>query len=248
MAHVVPFSRVSCALLLASSLVACGGGDAEPGGSRAAVGQGGAAGRPAGASGQAGASGSIPGSGAVTASEVVSFDPGDGAGFGAEAMPGVVLGPPHGGGATAGSTDVVSLGAGGEIVLGFGAYDIVDGPGPDFLVFENPFFVGGDPKTVFKELGEVSVSEDGVSWVTFPCDAAAYTTSQCAGWHPVYAETPEIRADDPDEAGGDPFDLAAIGLPRARYVKIRDLSKGGAAPTAGFDLDAVSIVHHEKAR
>jgi len=45
------------------------------------------------------------------ATKVVSFTPGDCAGFGLTAMPGVVLGPPVGGGDSYGSLDVVSLGS-----------------------------------------------------------------------------------------------------------------------------------------
>jgi len=53
--------------------------------------------------------------------KVVSFTPGDCAGFGLPSMPSVVLGPPVGAGSTAGGLDVVSLGYKGEVVLGFAA-------------------------------------------------------------------------------------------------------------------------------
>jgi len=56
-----------------------------------------------------------------------------------------VLGPPRGK-PGAGSLHVLSLGVGGEIVLGFGG-SIVDGDGPDFVVFENAFFIDGDDRT-----------------------------------------------------------------------------------------------------
>jgi hypothetical protein len=158
-------------------------------------------------------------------------------------MPDVVLGPPEGGGDGQGSLDVVSLGVGGEIVLRLGI-DAVDGPGVDLLVFENPFFVGGDPEKVWKEPGEVSVSEDGETWVTFPCDPSLTASSRCAGVHPVLASTASgLSPLDPEVAGGDPFDLAEVGVARARYVKIRDLSKIAAPPTAGFDLDAIAVIH-----
>ncbi|MEO1338440.1 MAG: cell surface protein, partial [Myxococcota bacterium] len=90
------------------------------------------------------------------ATEVVSFEPGPGAGFGQAGLPEVVLGPPMGLGVGAGSIDVLSLGVGGSIVLGFAA-PIIDGPGPDFVVFENPFFIGGASDALFAELGRVSV-------------------------------------------------------------------------------------------
>jgi hypothetical protein len=158
-------------------------------------------------------------------------------------MPGVVLGAPDGAGTSMGSLDVVSLGVGGEIVIELGS-EVVDGDGVDLLVFENAFFAGGDPSAPFFELGEVSLSDDGVSWTSFACDVEAFSTSHCAGWHPVLSSRENgISPLDPAVAGGDPFDLADVGLKRARYVKIRDLSAGGGPPTAGFDLDAIAIVH-----
>jgi hypothetical protein len=179
-----------------------------------------------------------------TASCIASFSPGEGAGFGQDKLPGVIYGEPRGGGLKTGSMDVLALGAGGEIIVGFGGNSIVNGEGPDFLIFENAFYVGGAPEKPYKELGEVSVSEDGVSFVPFPCASAAYPFEGCAGWRAVLA-SPEsgISAFDPDLAGGDPFDLADVGLTSARFVKIRDLATAGQAPSAGFDLDAVAIIN-----
>ena len=47
-------------------------------------------------------------------------------------------------------------------------------------------------------------------------------------------------------SGGALFDIAELGLTHARYVKIQDLAQGGAAPSAGFDLDAVGLIHFEE--
>ncbi len=181
------------------------------------------------------------------ATEVVAFDPGASAGFGQIDMPHAVLGPPAIGPPTAGSTQVVSLGVGGEIVLSFGDRVVVDGDGPDLVVWENPFWVGGDSANVFAELGEVSVSEDGETWHTWPCDpAAADYDAGCAGWRPRLEFSPcsEVPL-SPSTVGGDQFDLADLGLTRARYVRIRDLATQGAPPSAGFDLDAVGAVSLE---
>ncbi len=178
-------------------------------------------------------------------SRVVSFAPGAGAGFGADAMPGVVMGPPVGAGDFRGGTDVVSLGAGGEIVVGFDV-DIVDGDGDDFTVFENAFQVPGAPERYWEELGEVSVSEDGARWVTFACDPRGTRPRRgCAGWQSVYASpTSGHCASDPRVSGGDGFDLRAVGLRRARFVKVRDLrTQDRSDPATGFDLDAVVVVH-----
>ena len=175
---------------------------------------------------------------------VVSFTPGDCAGFGATALPGIVEGPPVGAGSSAGSTDVVSLGVGGSIVLSFAPNAIVDGPGVDFVVFENAFYVNGDPMHPFADPGEVSVSDDGETWTAFPCDPKDLEHTQCAGWHPVMS-SPEngISPFDVEHAGGDDFDLASIGVAHARYVKIRDVGTTMAAPNAGFDLDAIAVVN-----
>lgn len=184
---------------------------------------------------------------ALYAAELVEFDPGDNAGYGADALPDVALGPPVPGSGGGGSLDVVSLGVGGSITLGFGGRRIVDGPGADFIVFENPFWIQGDMTNPFKELALVSVSTDAVTWHDFSCDPAgdgAGMWQGCAGWRPTipYAVATHEPL-DPEMTGGDTFDLAELGLREASYVRITDLSVEGAAPTAGFDLDAVGAVY-----
>ena len=199
------------------------------------------------------------------ADAVVAYQIGTGGGAG---QPALVLGPPRGGGAFQGSTDTLSLGLGGWIVLAFTDNVIVDGPGPDFTVFENAFLtrglVTGGP---FAEPGTVSVSADGVHFVAFPCqaDAAPYYPG-CAGVYPVFANAGDANAPSPlvptttpiadlvgvpvdgftppPGSGGDSFDLAAVGLTAARFVRI-DASglRAGLAGLAGFDLDAVAAVH-----
>jgi hypothetical protein len=179
-----------------------------------------------------------------TISCIESFTPGPGAGFGQEAFPGIVYGDPVGGGDMKGGTDVLSLGKGGEIVFGFGGNAIVDGDGIDFIVFENAFYKKGQPDQPFADLAEVAVSDDGATWTPFPCAREDVPYEGCAGWHPVFAnDALGISALDPAVAGGDAFDLAAIGVARARFVRIRDLGSISAAPNAGFDLDAAAIVN-----
>jgi hypothetical protein len=183
----------------------------------------------------------------------------------AASMPGIVEGPPVGGGSDHGSTDVVSLGNGGSIVVSFGPNAIVDGPGPDFIVFENPFWIDGNPSGVYAEPGEVSVSDDGATWQSFPCtptddpSASDGTGTEppygaCAGWHIVYSSPANgISPLAPATAGGDAFDLADLGVKHARYVRIVDMTReacpdaGADEPTAnGFDLDAVAIVNAQQ--
>ena len=184
--------------------------------------------------------------------KVVSFTPGPCAGFGATEMPDVVLGPPVGAGDLKGGLDVVALGVGGEIVLSFEPNAIVDGPGADFIVFENAFYAGGRSSQPYAEPGEVSVSEDGVTWQTYECvpgTAAPY--GKCAGWHPVHSAPGNgLSPLDPATAGGEAYDLAELGMTTARFVRIRDMSsatcEGQPKPNnLGFDLDAVAIVNAE---
>lgn len=169
---------------------------------------------------------------------LVSFTPGAQAGFGAAQLPDVVLGPPRGGGTRAGSTDVVSLGRSGTIVVAFDDVGLIDGPGADLLVFENPF-------SGFVEAGRVSVSADGLTWFTWPCsgDEADLSQSQCAGVGPVLANAAEaIDLQSLAEVGGDAFDLQDLGLAAARFVRIEDTGKNSyAGSSGGFDLDAVAV-------
>lgn len=176
------------------------------------------------------------------ADRVVSFQLGPSAGYGMERFPTVVLGPPQGGGAGMGSLDVLSLGREGVIVLELTDQGLVDGPGVDLIVFENPF-------GRFAETGVVAVSEDGTTWHEFPCNPsrAQYEDSGCAGVAHVFAN-PEagISATDPRVAGGDQFDLALLGVGRARFVRIRDSGANAyGGTTGGFDLDAVAVVNAE---
>jgi hypothetical protein len=184
------------------------------------------------------------------ARSVESFSPGAGAGFGESLLPGVVLGPPRGSGEQAGSLDVVSLGLGGEIVVGFGGREIADEPGPDFIVFENAFWPGGDASQVYAELGEVSVSRDGETWHTFPCQSdgdGQGTFAGCAGATPTRKYDPlSVLPLDPEKTGGDTFDLAELELESASFVRILDLATLGETGTSsGFDLDAVGLTHQE---
>ncbi|MBI3783984.1 MAG: hypothetical protein HY270_11345 [Deltaproteobacteria bacterium] len=184
------------------------------------------------------------------ADAVVSFTPGAHAGFGADKLPGIVLGPPHGGGAIQGSLDTLSLGDGGSIVLRFDPPVICDGPGDDFIVFENAFHAGTPDGPVFAEVGIVAVSQDGEHFVEFPYDPLTF--AGLAGKSPVFS-SPENGIDptDPTVAGGDAFDLSQVGLRWVAFVRITDpgssiADSGSRVPpgdSGGFDLDAMAAVH-----
>ena len=187
-------------------------------------------------------------------------------------LPGIVLGPPGDSLPTTGSTSTVSLGHGGWILLRFDDNVIVNGPGPDFIVFENAFFktfVPTDPNqayNVFAEPGSVAVSDDGVTFHQFPYDpnalqyvgqdatpsAALPLLRGLAGITPTFTGNWTIP-DDPDVwdaagrggvsgGGGDAFDLATVGLATARYVLITDLGLNTGFAGPAEGFDLDSVV------
>ncbi len=173
------------------------------------------------------------------ADAVIAFDGGEASGHGADGMPAIVLGPPSGNLYGTPSIDVLSLGRDGEIVLEFVDYVLVDGPGVDLLVFENPM-------PAWKETGFVAVSEDGTTWSEFPCDPldAEGGFPGCAGTHLVFAGPGAADPTDAETAGGDAFDLADLGVTEARFVRIRDSGQNSyEGATGGFDLDAIAATN-----
>jgi hypothetical protein len=187
-------------------------------------------------------------------------------------QPGIVLGPPGNATPTTGSLSVMSVGHGGVITLEFTDNEIVDGPGPDLIVFENPFFCtvaplsDADPYSVFAEPAIVEVSEDGVNFTTFPYDASALSqvTSLCTDKTllrrliGLFGITPSFTGnwtipDDPlvfDPAapggvsghGGDAFDLATVGLAQARFVRLVDPNLPIGIPGASEGFDLDAVV------
>ena len=192
--------------------------------------------------------------------------------FGAVFLPGIVLGPPGDSIAIQGSTSVASLGHGGVAVVRFDDIVIEDGPGPDFIVFENPFFVGAAPASaqddyqIFAEPGIVEVSTDGVTWVPFPFDAQALADSLganidnsqyvelqgLAGLTPTFTgnwTAPNDAFDfDPSGtggisgAGGDAFDLADVGLNDVRFIRITDAGSQNGPAGPAEGLDLDAVV------
>ena len=184
------------------------------------------------------------------ATSVVSLDLGPGSGHGAE-NPDVVLGAPTGfDDGKQGTLDVLSLGAGGRITVAFDC-PMAQGPGADFVVYENAFAVG-DGGQVFGEAARVEVSVDGETFIPFPCVPPFGATvaddglDGCAGLNPVRANAENDLGGVYPDGGGDGFDLATLNDPRladgVQFVRIVDLATSAFAPTGGFDLDAVVMV------
>jgi hypothetical protein len=170
-------------------------------------------------------------------------------------VPGKAFGPAEGD-----STDVVCLGEAGHITLFFEP-PITNGEGWDFAVFENGF------NGSFLELGFVEGSSDGSSFARFdsasrfegpPCGGCSGTAPVLGGLASKYMQgygTPfdlEALANQPVVRSG------AVDLGSITYVRIVDVAGDGAtldsfgrpiydplggAPSAGFDLDAVGVLH-----
>jgi hypothetical protein len=170
-----------------------------------------------------------------------------------------VIGP-----ASGDALDVVSLGDGGSITLGFES-GIGDGPGDDFAVFENGFWTEFG---LYAELAFVEVSSNGVDFARF--DAVALPSA------PVVGDSEIDPTDYTNFAGlhmaglGTGFDLAELAdhplaligvldLADVAWVRLVDVVGDGsrvdanAAPvydpyptawwTGGFDLDGVGVIH-----
>ena len=142
---------------------------------------------------------------------------------------------------------ILSLGLGGEIIVGFKNYFIVNGEGSDFIIFENAFVNPLNGK-VFAEPGRVSVSKDEINYIDFPFDSL--TLQGCAGITPTF-----WNKKYPLNSGGDKFDLNDIGLDTINYIKIKDISQmlldNPEHPfydvtISGFDLDAVIGINYVK--
>jgi len=161
---------------------------------------------------------------------------------------------------------VISLGDGGSATLTFDP-PIINGNGFDFAVFENGF------NDTFLELGFVEVSSDGTRYVRFPNVSLTQDTVQIpfAGGS-VDATKINNLAGKYRALYGTPFDLdeikdsSGIDLTNITHVRIRDvvgcihdtllayvsfdtqghrINDPWPIPynTAGFDLDAVGVIH-----
>ncbi len=177
------------------------------------------------------------------ADEVLSFTPGaNRIAFGDNFFPENVLGLPDQDpnlspfNPSSKPQELLSLGHGGEIILLFSDNKIVNGDGPDFTVFENPFISFFD-SSVNVEAAMVSVSQDGEQWLTFP-----YDTTTLTGLAGVTPTGDNLNPTDPSVSGGDQFDLSDVGLEWATYVKITDMNDL-LMDSGDFDLDAVVAIH-----
>jgi len=169
--------------------------------------------------------------------------------------PDLALGP-----ASDNTNDVVSLGEGGTITVGFDV-TLSDGPGYDLAVFENGFADN------YLELAFVEVSSDGANFVRF--DTASLVDAPTGAYGTLDTRQLEGFAGKYRIGFGTPFDLAwlktrpevlagTVNLSRITSVRIVDIIGDGRTrdslghvvydpyPTtgsAGFDLEAVGLLN-----
>lgn len=192
------------------------------------------------------------------ATTVVSANHGAGQNAG---TPEMMLGGPLGGGASVASLDTWSLG---NDPTGSGAAQatlrsdclIADGPGPDFIVFENAILYPGEPPPTFAELMFVEVSSDGIHFARFPSLSTntgpvgpfggidPKRVTNLAGARPTYANIADHPLSpspfDASRAGGTAFNLGdlisdpfvvsgAVNLQAIRDVRLVDVYGDGIA-------------------
>lgn len=160
------------------------------------------------------------------------------------------------------TTTVISLGDGGTATLSF-ASTIINGPGADFVVFENGVTDG------FLELGFVEVSSDGQNFVRFPAISEIETGTQVGGFGVVDCRYIHNFAGKYRVGYGTPFDLedltdsTGIDLNAITHVRIVDVI-GSINPTfatydsqgtivnnlhptpfesGGFDLEGIGVIN-----
>ena len=147
------------------------------------------------------------------------------------------------------SGDIVCLGRGGQITLGFDTL-IVNREGADFVTFENGFYDN------FLELAYIEVSFDGIYFERFP--NYSNTQSSVAAFGEIDPTKINGYCSKYRQGYGTAFDLDNVSLDTIKYVRIVDIVGDGTYfdsnnhpiydpfPTtgsAGVDLDAVGVIN-----
>jgi hypothetical protein len=166
---------------------------------------------------------------------------------------------------------ILSLGDGGEIIYYF-SNAIINETGFDFAIFENGFANPADSNEAFLELAKVSVSENGIDFFEFKATCNNDTITQIAGFG-VYTDCRNLNnlAGKYILNYGTPFDLDelknenGLDVMNIHFVKMKDvvgsLNENGCTrdfynhkindpyPTpfasAGFDIDALGVIHQK---
>lgn len=135
----------------------------------------------------------------------------------------------------------------GSITLGFGPNRIINGPGPDFAVFENGFSFGG-ANSLFAELAYVEVSTDGVSFARFPSISLNTAPTAVSGTFQGYDMTNVFNLAGKHASNwGTPFNLddlandalvlgGQVDLNSINYVRLVDVVGSGPLTDSNGDV------------
>ncbi len=164
---------------------------------------------------------------------------------------------------------VLSLGDGGIITCSF-EYPIINGPGPDFVVFENGFLNILDSTEAFLELAFVEVSSNGTDFVRMPATCLTQNSTQLANDSFSVASNIDNLAGKHINNWGTPFDLddvqneatldLNIGITHIRLIDVIGIldetlgskDKNGNIindpyptpfPSSAFDLDGIGVLN-----
>jgi hypothetical protein len=158
------------------------------------------------------------------------------------------------------SYDIVALGNGGSITLSFNQ-PITNGSGYDFAVFENGI------SDTFLELAWVEVSSNGKDFYRF--DSYSYTPSAVSAFGSIDPTNLYGLAGKYKQGYGTPFDLSelknisGLDLNNIAYIRIKDIVGNGSERdkskrkiydpyktigSAGFDLEAIGVIHQSANR
>lgn len=167
------------------------------------------------------------------------------------------------------NSNLISMGDGGVITFTFDA-PIMNGEGPDFLVFENGFLKQDDSSLAFLELAFVEVSSNGTDFVRFPATSHIPDTTQYDNFTFTNAEQLNNLAGKYIMNWGTPFDLeelkgmSNLDIDKITHVRIIDVvgildnnlgskDKDGHLindpfptpfPSCGFDINAIGVLHN----
>jgi hypothetical protein len=167
----------------------------------------------------------------------------------------------------AGTKGTVSLGDAGVALIYFEG-EIVNGSGPDFVIFENGFRIG-ESQLYFLELAFVEVSSNGEDFFRFPCVSLIQNLQQINAFEGIDPTEIDGFAGKYESGFGTPFDLDSLednpllDKNAIQVIKLIDvvgsINPGLGSrdsfgrlindpfptpfPSGGFDLDAVGAIH-----
>ncbi len=143
----------------------------------------------------------------------------------------------------------VSLGRRGSLTIKIVGGWVVDREGKEFATFNRVSSSSSVKRAFSLEPAQVSVSETGQkgTFISFPCDLGRRPPENCSGGRPFANRAGGVNL---RTIGGDQFDLASIGVNKAKYIRIQDMGLSDVREEefpaiAGADLRSIALFHAE---